>query len=214
MKVEIITWAKAYSFGKILSRKIKKSGYKPEIVVAIGRGGYVPARIVCDFLSIMNLTGVAVEHWGAAEKKEKAKITAPLNMKIKNKNVLVVDDITDTGETMDVVVKYLKKQKPRNIKTGVLEHKTASFFIPDFFAHKIFKWRWITYPWARYEDLSVFIGKTLKKKTMQTENIRAGLEKKFGIKINKKELLWMLEHMERDLRIKQFRRHTERYWKI
>jgi len=49
---------------------------------------------------------------------------------------------------------------------------------------------------------------------MQTENIRAELEKKFGIRINKKELLWILEHMERDLRIKQFRRHDERYWKI
>ena len=211
MKVEIITWNKAYRLGKTLSRKIKKSGYKPDIVVAIGRGGYVPARIVCDFLSIMNLTGVAVEHWGAAEKKEKAKITAPLNIKIKNKNVLIIDDITDTGETMDVVVKYLKRQKPRNIKTGVLEHKTASFFIPDFFAHKIVKWRWITYPWARYEDLPVFIEKIKKKKT---EDIRAGLEKKFGIKINNKELLWILEHMERDLRIKQFRRHDERCWKI
>jgi len=155
LKVEIITWAKAYSLGKILSRKIMSSGYKPDIVVAIGRGGYVPARIVCDFLSIMNLTGVAVQHWGAAEKKGKAKITAPLNMKIKNKNVLLIDDITDTGETMAVVVKYLKKQKPKNIRTGVLEHKAVSFFVPDYFAHKIVKWRWITYPWARYEDLSV-----------------------------------------------------------
>lgn len=195
MKVEIITWAKAYSLGKILSRKIKSSGYKPDIVVAIGRGGYVPARIVCDFLSIMNLTGVAVQHWGAAEKKEKAKIIAPLNMKIKNKNVLVIDDITDTGETMAIVVKYLKKQNPKNIKTGVLEHKTVSFFVPDFFAHKIVKWRWITYPWARYEDLPVFIGKMLKKKTMKTENIKAGLEKKFGIKISKKELKEILDNM-------------------
>jgi len=68
LKVEIIIWAKAYSLGKILSRKIMSSGYKPDIVVAIGRGGYIPARVVCDFLSIMNLTGVAVQHWGAAEK--------------------------------------------------------------------------------------------------------------------------------------------------
>ncbi|MDI6917143.1 MAG: phosphoribosyltransferase [Thermoplasmatales archaeon] len=192
MKVEIITWTKAYSLGKILSRKIKSSGYKPDIVVAIGRGGYVPARIVCDFLSIMNLTGVAVQHWGAAEKKGKAKIVAPLNMKIKNKNVLVIDDITDTGETMAIVVKYLKKQKPKNIKTGVLEHKKVSFFVPDFFAHKIVKWRWITYPWARYEDLPVFIGKIGKKKI---ENIRAGLEKNFGIKISKKELIEILDNM-------------------
>ena len=197
MKVESITWNKAYRLGKTLSRKIKKSGYKLDIVVAIGRGGYVPARIVCDYLSIMNLTSIGVRHWGAAEKKEKAKITAPLNIKIKNKNVLIIDDITDTGETMDVVVKYLKRQKPRNIKTGVLEHKTASFFIPDFFAHKIVKWRWITYPWARYEDLPVFISK-IRKKRMQTENIRAGLEKKFGIKIGKKELKEIMDDIKED----------------
>ncbi len=194
-RVEIITWNKAYKLAKTLSTKIKKSGYKPDIVVAIGRGGYVPARIVCDFLSIMNLTSVAVQHWGAAKKKEKAKITAPLNMPVKNKNVLVIDDITDTGETMDVVVKYLKRQSPKNIKTGVLEHKKVSFFIPDYFAHKIVKWRWITYPWARYEDLPVFIQKIGKKKT---ENIRAGLEKKFGIRMSKKELKEILGFMEKD----------------
>ncbi len=210
MKIEIITWNRAYRLGKILSRKIKSSGYKPDIVVAIGRGGYVPARVVCDFLSIMDLTGIGVRHWGAAEKKESAKITAPLNMKIKNKNVLVIDDLTDTGETMDVVVKYLKRQSPKNIKTGVLEHKKVSFFVPDYFAHKIVKWRWITYPWARYEDLSVFISK-IRKKIMQTENIRAGLEKKFGIKISKKELKELLRFMEKDKKIKQFRKHNGRY---
>lgn len=185
MKVEIITWNRSYRLGKTLSGKIKKSGYKPDIVVAIGRGGYIPARVVCDCLSIMNLTSICVRHWGAAEKKEKAEIVAPLNMSIKNKKVLVIDDITDTGETMDAVVKYLKRQKPKNIKTGVLEHKAVSFFAPDFFAHKIVKWRWITYPWARYEDLPVFIEKIKKKKT---EDIMAGLEKRFGIKISKKEL--------------------------
>jgi hypothetical protein len=201
LKVEIITWSKAYGLGKILSRKIKKSGYKPDMVIAIGRGGYVPARVVCDYLSIMNLTSIGVRHWGAAEKKEKTKITAPLNMKIKNKKVLVIDDITDTGETMDIVVKYLKRQSPKNIKTGVLEHKTASFFVPDFFAHKIIKWRWVTYPWAVHEDLPVFIRKTGKKKV---EDIQKGLEKKFGIRIGKKELKEIIGDMERDLRIKQF----------
>ena len=197
MKVEIITWNKAYRLGKKLARKIKSSGYKPDIVIAIGRGGYVPARVVCDFLSIMNLTSIGVRHWGAAEKKEKAKITAPLNMKIKNKNVLVIDDITDTGETMDAVVKYLKRRKAKNIKTGVLEHKIVSFFVPDFFAHKIVKWRWITYPWARYEELPIFVRK-ISKKSSETGDIQKGLEKKFGIKIGKKELSEILDDMVGD----------------
>jgi len=49
--------------------------------VAIGRGGYVPARIVCDFLEISDLAAIKIEHWGmGAQKQDAALLRFPLNI--------------------------------------------------------------------------------------------------------------------------------------
>ena len=89
--------------------------------MAIGRGGYVPARILCDYLLIRDLTSIKVEHWGsAATETEKAVIKFRLCTDIKDKSVLLVDDITDTGDTLRVSLKYLKDFGPKTIKTAVL----------------------------------------------------------------------------------------------
>lgn len=157
-RCEILSWNRVVRDSKRLSESIKDSGYEPDIVVAIGRGGYVPARILCDYLLIRDLTSIKVEHWGiAATEAEKAVIKFPLCADIKNKEVLLVDDITDTGDTLRVSLEYLKTFKPKGIKTAVLIHKTCSVIIPDYFVKMVTKWRWIIFPWHIYEDLTGFI---------------------------------------------------------
>ncbi|MDI6888036.1 MAG: phosphoribosyltransferase family protein, partial [Candidatus Thermoplasmatota archaeon] len=100
LNCELITWRKSYELATKLARKIKLSSYIPEIVIAIGRGGFVPARIVSDFLNITELTSIRIEHWLAAKLKKEARLQAPLAVNAGGKKVLVVDDITDTGETL------------------------------------------------------------------------------------------------------------------
>ena len=146
---------------------VKDSGYAPDIVIAIGRGGYVPARILCDYLILDELTAVKVEHWRkAGEKRERAVVKYPLNVKIAGKKVLLVDDLTDTGETLDVTVRYLKRFRPEEVRTAVLLHKTFSSVVLDYFAKKVTKWRWIIFPWHLWEDMTGFIER------LQSEGIR------------------------------------------
>ncbi|AKB12522.1 Xanthine-guanine phosphoribosyltransferase [Methanosarcina thermophila CHTI-55] len=54
--------------------------------------------------------------------------------------------------------------------TAVLQHKTCSAFTPDFYAQKIIKWRWIIYPWARYEDLAGFAEKSSRTEPLTLSN--------------------------------------------
>jgi hypothetical protein len=54
-RCEIMSWMKVVKDSKTLSRLIKNSGYEPHIVVAIGRGGFVPARILCDYSGVGTL---------------------------------------------------------------------------------------------------------------------------------------------------------------
>lgn len=100
-----------------------------------------------------------------------ARIKYPIPVDISGKKVLIVDDITDTGDTLSISVAYAQSLNPAEIKTAVLQHKTCSSFTPDFYAQKIIMWRWIIYPWARYEDLAGFAEKILGDRTLDIARI-------------------------------------------
>lgn len=184
-RCEILSWNRVVRDTKKLSESIKNSGYEPDIVVAIGRGGYVPARILCDYLLIRDLTSIKVEHWGiAATATEKAVIKFPLCADIKDKRVLLVDDITDTGDTLRVSLEYLKGFGPEDIKTAVLIHKTCSVIIPDYFVSKIVKWRWVIFPWHIWEDLAGFVKRIKDMGIHHEEDIIRELRERYNIVAN------------------------------
>ncbi len=194
-KCYLVSWEEAYRLAKILSRKIKSSGFEPDLVIGIARGGLVPARVVCDFLLQKDLAAIKVEHWGIAATLGKAKIKFPLPIDISGKRVLIVDDVADTGDTFSVIMDYIKGKAPSEVKTAVLHYKTCSTSVPDYWAERQDKWKWIIYPWAAYEDLTGFIKRVLTE-PMTHEEVRRALKSNFDIKISKKDLMEMLNDMQ------------------
>jgi len=158
----LVSWEEAYQLSHRLARSIKSSGYRPQLVIAIGRGGYVPARIVCDFLLHNLLTSFKIEHWDiAASKRPEAAVRFPLAVDVRGQSVLIIDDVTDTGETLRAAIDYVKDLGAGEIRTGVMQHKTTSPVVPDFYAEEVKEWVWIIYPWAVHEDLVGFAEKVL-----------------------------------------------------
>ncbi|MCD6388651.1 MAG: phosphoribosyltransferase [Desulfobulbaceae bacterium] len=183
---ELISWNQIYRLARHLYQKIDKNGYKPDIIVAIARGGYIPARILCDFMGIYNLTSIRIVHYVAGAKKQKqARLDIPLCCDILDKKVLVVDDVSDTGDTFDVAIPYLKSLEPAEIKTAVLNHKKTASCQPDFYAEKVIKWRWLIYPWAVIEDISGFIAQMDTPPVTPDDAIRR-LKKKYHCQVPKK----------------------------
>lgn len=159
-KCVLYTWDDIQKLCKKLSEKIKKSGYSPDVVVAIARGGWIPARIVCDHLDIKDLYSVKTEHWGVvATKTGEAKITQPLNVNLEGKKVLIVDDVADTGDTIRLVLEHVRELSPSDVKVAVVDYKKTSKFLPDFYAAEMENWKWIVYPWSIKEDLRSLIEK-------------------------------------------------------
>lgn len=155
---ELVSWGEVYRLSALLVRQIKDAGYRPDVVIAIARGGYVPARLVCDFLDIYDLTSVRISHYTAGSSKEEtARLSSPLCMEIKGLRVLLVDDITDTGDTIEVALQHIRESGPAEVRTAVLQHKKQSSLQPDFHAKTLIKWRWIIYPWAMVEDIGEFL---------------------------------------------------------
>ena len=156
----VLDWDDIYSYAYQTARKIKESEWKPEAIVGIARGGWVHARIQCDLLGVKNLYSVKVDHWGVTATKDgKAKLTCPLVGDVEGKHVLVVDDITDTGESLTTAVNHVKKEgKPAEVRTAALLHIVGSKFTPDYYGLEI-SWAWEIWPWNFYEDISALITK-------------------------------------------------------
>ena len=95
--VDMVSWDSAISLSRSLADIIRASGLAPDLVIAIGRGGYVPARVVCDRLLISDLTSIKIEHWGVAAREfDRAVVRFHLSVDVEGKTILVIDDVTDT----------------------------------------------------------------------------------------------------------------------
>ncbi|MCK5386828.1 MAG: phosphoribosyltransferase, partial [Gammaproteobacteria bacterium] len=134
LKVELVSSAMVTRLCRKLAHKIQDSGFNPDIVICIARGGYIPARLICDYLNIYNLTSIRIKHYTGSTKSETARLLEPLSIDIKGMNVLLIDDIDDTGDTLKLAQDYLKGLNPQEIMVAVLHHKIISTLTPDFFA--------------------------------------------------------------------------------
>lgn len=203
-KCQLICFSEVCRLSKFLAEKVRVSGFRPDLIIAIGRGGYVPARLVSDFLLFKDLTSMKIEHYGrGADMEDKAVIRFPLSVDIRGKKVLIVDDVTDTGQTLELAVEYARGLKPTEIRTAVLQHKICSSFVPDYYAHRIRKWRWIIYPWAVYEDLVGFTEKILEgnehalegEPGLDLSGLLTELHKRYGLEVKEMELLSILKDL-------------------
>jgi hypoxanthine phosphoribosyltransferase len=193
---EVITWNQSYTLARRLARQVRASGYRPDVIVAIGRGGYVPARVLSDFLDQMSLASFKIEHYRAAHKEAEAWVRYPLSADVSGRRVLLVDDVSDSGDTFAVALEHLRSRgEPAEVRSAVLHHKTVSRYVPDYHAHKVVKWRWIIYPWAVAEDLGSFI-RAMTPRPTSPDEIARQLAAEYGIRVPQDVLLDVLAMMK------------------
>ncbi|KPK37285.1 MAG: phosphoribosyltransferase [Gammaproteobacteria bacterium SG8_47] len=188
----LVSWSTVYSLSRQLARTIKASGFRPELVIAVGRGGYAPARIVCDFLHVTDLTSIRVEHYTATEKQSEVIIRYPLRADIRGRRVLIVDDVNDSGDTLQALADYLATFQPGSLRTGVLHEKSTTTFAVDFVARRTRAWRWIIYPWAVIEDLGAFVAQMSPRPT-NLSDARQRLHELYGIRVSQQTMVDVFE---------------------
>jgi uncharacterized protein len=197
-KVELVSWETVYKLSRVLSQQVIESGFKPDFVIGLARGGWVPARNLCDFMGIKDLISFKTEHWGiTANPDGKAVLKFPLKVDIKGKNVLVVDDITDTGESMELGVAHIQSKGPAEVRTATLHHIDGSSFRSDYVAEDI-SWRWVLYPWCFTEDLINLVKNCMEDgEAFHLEAVKKGLEDVYDIEVGLEDLEHILTEMER-----------------
>jgi len=131
---------------------ICSSGFKPDVIVGVSRGGWVPARLLSDLLENPNLANVKVEcYMGINEMKEVPTLTQSLSAEVKGKKVLVVDEVSDWGKSLTLVAAHVMERGAREVKTATLYYKPWSALKPDYYGVKTR--RWIVFPWEIHETV-------------------------------------------------------------
>jgi len=170
MRYYFVSWKEIEQLCRELAQKI--SSYKPDLIIALSRGGIVPARLISDLLIIKDIITIKVNHWGITATKDKtAEISYALPIDLSEKKVLVVDDITDTGESLSLAKKYIiENMKPKELKTATLYHIDHSSIVPDFFARelKASDWTWFVWPWNFFEDIKTILEKEWNGEPIET----------------------------------------------
>jgi hypoxanthine phosphoribosyltransferase len=163
-----ITWMDVQRLSEKLADQIAETGFRPDIIVAVSRGGFDPARILSDELNIRSLASLQVIYYaGVNERNDKPQVKYPLNADIAGLNVLVVDDVADSGNSLKVVKEYVERLGPREVRIATLHHKPWSTFEPDFFAESAEKW--IIYPWEPRESIEDIREKLLSEGVPEDE---------------------------------------------
>ncbi|MEM1695888.1 MAG: phosphoribosyltransferase [Desulfurococcaceae archaeon] len=193
VKTKLVTWEEIVDWSMHLAEIIRNDGYIPDIVVAVARGGFVPARLICDFLGVENLLSIQSQHWTeAAKMEEKAILRFPYKVNAEELKVLVVDDIVDTGETLKLARDYIRDNwNPKDVRTAALQWiSPVAKFKPDYYYIEVKEWTWFQYPWTRLEDTYQFIKRMMTETYKETgklewtySDIVEGFKQWYGIDV-------------------------------
>ncbi|WP_456365712.1 phosphoribosyltransferase [Thermococcus sp.] len=196
--VYIASWDDIEKWAKEGAWKVIDEGWKPDVIVGLARGGWVAARLYCDYLGVRDLVSVKVEHWGiTATPDGKARIRYGSNYDLSGKKALVVDDISDTGESLTLAKNYVEEKGPAEVRTATLLTIKGSHFRPNYYGEEI-DWAWIVFPWNFVEDVINLVGNILdEREAVSTDEIIELFKELHGTDVPRgrlEEALAMAEH--------------------
>jgi len=145
---EIMTWDVFGVASRELAIQVAESGYEPDIILAIARGGLLSAGALGYALSVKNTYTMNVEFYtGVNERLAVPMILPPVPslVDLKDSKVLIVDDVADTGHTLKHVLEFCKGQLA-DTRLAVLYEKSQSIVKCDY----VWKYtdEWINFPWS------------------------------------------------------------------
>ena len=175
VEFKIFSWHDIDRLARSLFNLIKSDGYKPDIILGISPGGWIPARLLSDMFEASYLleghqtssilaTMQIRFYTGIAETHTKPVIAQDVGVDILKKKILLIDDLADSGESLKCALDYLKLKDPKEVRIGTLLYKPWSKVKPEYFVEEATEW--VVFPHEYYEFMTE---QTLSKKLDKTK---------------------------------------------
>lgn len=139
-----------------LAGMVGVSGFEPDVIVAIGSGGFIPARILRTFIK-KPILAVGVAYYDADDRPTDTPRTLQwieeAERKLAGKRILLVDEVDDSRVTLEYCVKELLRHGPAEVAVAVLHNKDKEkrgalpAEVRHYYAGRTLDDIWIVYPW-------------------------------------------------------------------
>ncbi|MFX0014510.1 MAG: phosphoribosyltransferase [Promethearchaeota archaeon] len=162
-KFRIVSWQEIDHLARNLFHLIKNDGFEPEIILGISRGGTIPARLLSDMFdaeipfkkggNISILASMQIKFYtGIAETHTRPVVAQDVTVEIQQKRILLVDDLVDSGESVQCALDYLKLKNPKEIRIATLLYKPWSKVTPHYYVEESNEW--VVFPHEYYEFMT------------------------------------------------------------
>ena len=154
-----------------LAKKLKEVHI--DKIVAISRGGLVVARILSDLLDIP-ISHITIASYQNLKQEKEPRITEAPSANFEEQNILVVDEVSDTGDTFKRALSYFENLPIKHVYTLAPYIKTQTKHTPDFFDKSMDGW--IIFPYEVRETTEAFLKMFQSKEHAKEQLLKVGFE--------------------------------------
>ena len=153
-KISFFDWKKVDKIIFKLENELKFSKFNPDLLVGVARGGLVPAKLINDRFSDTDFRIIYSRRYCVGFSSENPNIEAEMLGNIKSKKILLIDDVEDSGIT-------IQKIKEKLLDAGAMEVKSLVVYSRAKISHADFVGakgsNFAIFPWNKFEELKEFL---------------------------------------------------------
>lgn|GEM_PF-260996 len=145
---EILTWDDFGDAARSIAGDVLGSGFRPDVVIAIARGGLLLAGAIAYALGTKSCGSINVEFYTGVDERLPEPVLHPPMLDapaLAGRRVLLVDDVSDSGRTLRKVVDLLS-DAGAEVRTATLYTKSHTVLAPDYDYRRTDDW--IIFPWS------------------------------------------------------------------
>jgi hypoxanthine phosphoribosyltransferase len=183
-----LSWEEIEGACKRISEEIIAKGFAGYILVGVSRGGLVPLRLISDYISAQVVSTIGVRFYeDIGRTSDEPEVFFPVQGDVRGKNILLIDDISDTGKSLIAAMDHLRVQGAKEIVVATICKKPHTSLDPDIYETETSAW--VIFPWEVQETIKKIVeiaeDRASAIKELTRANIRKGefektLKLKFG----------------------------------
>jgi hypoxanthine phosphoribosyltransferase len=155
-----VSWDEYHAAIERLAVGLRDSGWEFNQIICVARGGMRVGDVLSRLFRVP-LAIMATRSYTGEAGMERGEIAVARHITMTTDalgdRVLLVDDLVDSGVTLDVVRRHLQAEYPeiKAVRTAVIWYKACSDVVPDFYASYLPESPWIHQPFERYDAMSL-----------------------------------------------------------
>ncbi len=132
--IQKASWLEIDRWTVELADIIKQSEFRPTLLIALARGGWIPTRLLSNFLLVNRITSIGLTYKDS-QRKELVAYSFPEPI-AEGEKILLIEDRLETGKSLIKAVEMLKSRNA-DVRTACFFIRTDSLIKPDYYLKKI-----------------------------------------------------------------------------